>query len=51
MKIIVVGMIIPVVLITVICWAVCIFATDIEEWEREVHEFEKESSDENRSRD
>lgn len=50
MKIIVVGIIIGVVLITVICWAVCIFATDIEKWEREVHEFEDETGDENRSR-
>lgn len=48
MKYIIIGV---VVLCTAIVWAAFIFATDIEDWEREVHEFEKESSNENRPRD
>lgn len=45
------GVIILSILFFLICWIICIAASDAEEWEREVHEFEDESGNENRSRD
>lgn len=50
MKIIIIGIIILVVIIVAICWAACIVAADTDEWEREVHDIEDESSNENRPR-